>query len=264
MPVNQPDRSRGEPEMDDQDHDASAAPLWRVCVVVTPETHVHLASTVANLRRCGFRQLHVYVPQGLHVATDDLMIKVRIPRHLIGGLNTAAAESYMFCESLLAVGGAMITDSELLLFLGADLCLWNDFARFAEATVERNFIGAYFPYTPKPFFMGTEYHLPGNRLGWYGFMADDALAGASCLAMNRHTAGLLGSVIRDMREQDPDSWQTEPWQFRLKEALWCGNICCYGAGTSMAYRWGDQIAQENSVPTDGRLIEGFEQYGHYY
>lgn len=236
---------------------------WKVCLVVTPKTQCFVGEAISNLRNCGFESITTISFKGVSIKTSEDVIKLRLGSYDVTSIHENALDSILFAESFMTATGSFLREIDNMLIISADIALWYDIKRFVEATIEPSFIGMYFPYTPKPFFMGEEYNLPGERIGWYEFVLSEPVLGSCCLIANKHTCALIGAQIKESM-YSMSEWCVEPWTYRLKEILTSTDVCCFASGRSMAAHRKREIEKERAVPLTAKLREGFDRFAYYF
>lgn len=221
---------------------------------MTKQTEQYLKSAVRNLHDAGFESVDLFAPRGLPLSDGEDIIRQRCDRD--------ATEAQLFAEAIKSTGRAFIKDIDFVLLMRADTLLWRDSKLFMEHTIEPSFVSVYFPVTPYPFFLASEYHLPcSGKLGWCEVKVQEPVAGATCLALNKHSIALLSGWISKLVEE------TGPqlgWELHVATMVQDFDLPCYAASRSFGRRQGDsEWEQQTLISWDARLKDEFKNRNLY-
>lgn len=223
------------------------ASRWRVCLIVTPELESESRVAIKALLAQGFDGIDVFAPRGVSLPDSDSIIRLRC--------DDVTTESGLYLAALTSPHGNLVRDVDFVLFIRADILLWNQAKLLMEHTIEPHYIASYFPYAPAPF-VGGVHSLPcrsrtgGKLFGWCSVQPDGPLSGIGCFAMNAHTAMLLAGYANRVPADD----RRLPWS-HLSLSIWRSLLLtCYVHTPSIAYL-ADQL--EDVVPLGAKLDPSF-------
>lgn len=188
---------------------------------------------------------------------DTLMRGVSKPPHVI--------ESLTYALALESVGASVISTTDFMLVVGAELAIWHGLPNFLEQTIKKQQVCLYFPYTPRLFFSAHEYSAPRSGeglIGWSEFLMSEPVTGCRCIAGSAHTFMILSSLIRESRLASEADWDDHFWDYRFYLAVASSGIKCYSAVRSMAFHRKDVADKEWALPQTAKLgdVSMYEPY----
>lgn len=204
---------------------------------------------VQGLRACGFQSIDIFAPRGVPLPDNDYVVRHRC--------DAGMSESGLFIEAIRSVHGNFVRQTDFVLYIRADVCLWQDAKLLMEHTIEPNFVAIYYPFAPTPFFLADERPLSCSQRGAFGWCAvpvDQPMAGAPCFACNKHTAMLLAGA---------ESWVAGrsavglPWDQSNMVIARSLELSCYAHTPSLGYI-GSPVDNE-TVPLDCKLDPRFTE-----
>jgi hypothetical protein len=211
---------------------------------------------LASLRAAGFFEFDLFAPKKVSLSDGEDVIRQRCPE--------AATESQLFATAIASVGRAFVREIDFVLVIRADMFLWAGARRFMEATIEPNFIAAYFPVTPYPFFLEQNRHLPCQpKLGWWETDVDEPVSGAPCLAFSKHTVAMLAGHLDHVLEPSKANISLS-WDYQLSLLVRDLDMPCFSAAMSLG--WSQRLSESDMayrVPPEAKLKEGFESKNFY-
>lgn len=223
---------------------------WKVCVVVTQETAKYTKQCVRSLLAAGFEGVQLFAPRGVPLSDSEDVIRHRCA--------AKATETDLFVAAMTCDEKSLYQDTDFLLFTSSNIEVWGSIKLLLENTIERNFVGAYFPYSPSPFFLGTDSHLPCRGFGWCEVKVEQPISGAGVVAVNKHTASLLSTQSRRLSEQRVE--QSHVWNVGLSTVLRDYDIPAFVHSTSLARQIG---TLQETVPMDKKLNPRFVEKNWY-
>jgi hypothetical protein len=221
--------------------------------VVTQETAKYTKQCVKSLLSAGFDGVQLFAPRGVALSDSDKVIRHRCAAN--------ATETDLFVAAMTCDEKSLYRDVDFLLFISANMEVWGSIKLLMENTIEKNFVGAYFPYAPAPFFLGTESHIPCQGFGWCEVQVSEPIAGAGVVAVNKHTASLLSTQSKRLAEYRVE--QSHIWNVGLSAMLRDYEIPAFVHSKSLAWRIGNSVEMEGSVSQSSRLNPRFTERNWY-
>lgn len=162
---------------------------WKVAIIVGKETRDETDRTVTQLRKLGLDALHVFA---LPTA------KINKQRDVIVHQSKEWRSEYDIwkstCHNMADTYGAQ---TDLFLFIKPKMQLWEQLPVYCEATIERELVGVWSPFTPTRVFPDEYPERPEcyGGFGWCKSQVNASLVTNHCLVMTRHALALVASYL---------------------------------------------------------------------
>lgn len=199
---------------------------WKVCVVIDGAPSGVLKRCFESLRNIGFRDgIHSVCGAGTSVPNASDISRQRVP-----GVTSEAA---LWAAAIEIIAKTYSTTDDVFLFVSPYVRLWRHIRPFVNATLEPDFVAAYFPYSPQRFYPEHEWQTPGcesSQAGWCQADMTMASEGSQSLILHRHSARLLSDYLGDFNELASSS----AWSDTLAAAISRHKMSSYVATPSFA------------------------------